>query len=531
MTGMAALLGGLGAVAIAFGLLIALLSVFQPVGGATLAAWIWGNLVVGALLLAAALVSGFDGLRERLSSGEGRRVGRYGTSAILQTVLGLVILGILGALAELNSVRFDWTEQKIHTLTDQTREVLAGLERDVEATAFFSELEATRARDLLERYDYASERFGVRFVDPNARPDLVAALEIDEAELAEGLVRITLGDDSVDVSELDEESLTNALVSLSRTSDRKVYFLTGHNERPTEGEEGRGKEGLRQAAQALRNENYRVEELLIAGAGAVPEDADALVVAGPTRPLPPEELAALERYLERGGSLLVMLDPRAKTNLGDWLAERGVRAGNDIIVDLELAFFQQYMSPFAGSYAEDHPITSKMGGQRNPVLFHLARSVSAGEARDGGFETLVYTGEKSWAEKDLERLVRQGEFQYGEDDEIGPVPVAVAGSLGGEGDGEDAGGRLVVVGDSDFATNEFVARYGGNRDLFVNSVNWLLGDVEAISIRPHRSRASRFTGSQEDVRAIQYLSLFVLPEAIAVAGVVAWWSRRKGPGR
>ena len=88
-----------------------------------------------------------------------------------------------------------------------------------------------------------------------------------------------------------------------------------------------------------------------------------------------------------------------------------------------------------------------------------------------------------------------------------------------------------MVGDSDFASNEFVVRYGGNRDFFVNSVNWLLGDVESISIRPHQSRASRFVGSQEEVRAIQYLSLFVLPEAIAFLGVFAWWSRRKIPGR
>ena len=65
----------------------------------------------------------------------------------------------------------------------------------------------------------------------------------------------------------------------------------------------------------------------------------------------------------------------------------------------------------------------------------------------------------------------------------------------------------------------------------VNSINWLLGDVAAISVRPHQSRASRFVGSEQEVRAIQYLSVFVLPEAIAVMGVFVWWLRRKAPGR
>jgi ABC-type uncharacterized transport system involved in gliding motility auxiliary subunit len=90
--------------------------------------------------------------------------------------------------------------------------------------------------------------------------------------------------------------------------------------------------------------------------------------------------------------------------------------------------------------------------------------------------------------------------------------------------------RLVVFGDADFPSNELIEAYR-NRDLFLNSVNWLLGDVEAISIRPVRSRASRFALSNEDFTRIRSLSLFVLPEAIAVVGVLVWWSRRWAPER
>ena len=88
--------------------------------------------------------------------------------------------------------------------------------------------------------------------------------------------------------------------------------------------------------------------------------------------------------------------------------------------------------------------------------------------------------------------------------------------------------RLVVFGDSDFAANEYVDSYL-NRDLFVNTVNWLMGDVEAISIRPNLSRASSFQLSQEEFFTIRSLSLFVFPELIAALGVFAWWSRRNPP--
>ena len=111
------------------------------------------------------------------------------------------------------------------------------------------------------------------------------------------------------------------------------------------------------------------------------------------------------------------------------------------------------------------------------------------------------------------------------------MPVAVAGrpgiaALAGEVSAEPP--RLVVFGDADFAANEYVDSYL-NRDLFVNTVNWLMGDVEAISIRPNLSRASSFQLSQEEFFTIRSISLFVFPEAIAALGVFAWWSRRNPP--
>ena len=165
------------------------------------------------------------------------------------------------------------------------------------------------------------------------------------------------------------------------------------------------------------------------------------------------------------------------------------------------------------------------------TAFHMARSVGVAEGFDD-LEAVVFTGEDSWAEKDLAGWTESGRAGFDEGDLLGPVPVMVAGRLrlGEAADSEEEGARLVVVGDSDFATNEFIADYQ-NRDLFVNAVNWLVDASERISVRPPISRASRFRLSADQFMRIQYLSLFVLPETIAVLGVLAWWSRRKGPGR
>jgi ABC-type uncharacterized transport system involved in gliding motility auxiliary subunit len=545
MTGTAALLAGLGVVAIGFGILSALMALLSPF---TDPLWIFGNLVVGVSLLGAAVFMSLDSLRERVRSGGGRRAGKYGTSAIVGALLGIVILGLLGFLSTRYHTRFDVSEASVHTLAPQTTELLEGLEEDVEITAFFNESESPPIAGLLDRYVFASERVKVRYVDPNSEPGLVDALGLTTEELAAGVVRFTVSSgESTSLSEFSEPDITNALVKLVKSTGKKVYFLVGHNERgitPLPGEEGTfagGPESFGRAADALVNETYAVEPLLLASMEDVPADASAVIVAGPTRPLLEGELAALRRYVEGGGGLFVAIDPRAQTNLYALLEEWGVLMGDDVVVDRALAVFGQATTPIAQEYDGSHPITAPL---REPALFPMVRSIELVEATAARFSVLAKTGEESWAERDLEGWRASGRAEYDELDVMGPVGIAVAGSVRAAGippaahnvHGSDetdaepvAEGRLVVFGDSDFASNETLDALR-NKDLFVNSVNWLAGDLSQITVRPNVSRASSFQMSQDEFRRIQYLSLFVLPEAIAVFGVLTWWLRRKAPG-
>ena len=82
-----------------------------------------------------------------------------------------------------------------------------------------------------------------------------------------------------------------------------------------------------------------------------------------------------------------------------------------------------------------------------------------------------------------------------------------------------------MFGDSSFATNEFLDVFA-NRDLFLNAMRWLVGDEERIAIRPNQARSSTLSMTSRELQAIQYLSLFVLPEGIAIIGVfMGWWRR------
>src|SRR5690606_27578270 len=363
---------------------------------------------------------------------------------------------------------------------------------DVEVVAFYPKVEQPRIRDLLDRYAYESERFQVQYADPNQRPDLVERYEVNPERYGQGIVKVAIGGESVEIEEPDEPKLTNALVKLTRQGQKQVYFVTGHNERPVEGEGADGKEGFGRAAEALRNENYQVATLLLDTVAEVPEDADVVILAGPTRPFQPGDADKLDRYVARGGAVLAMVDPRAQTDFVDTLAGWGARLGDDVIVDYLMSRFGQAMSPL-GIPATDHEITRDL---RDPALFLVARSVAASDG--AALAPIVTTGKDAWAETDLEALfaAEQGRAEPGPDDLPGPVTIGLAGQArppAAPEDGEPPPAverRLVVFGDSDFASNQGIEAYR-NRDLFVNSVNWLLGDVEAIAVRPNKSRASR----------------------------------------
>jgi ABC-type uncharacterized transport system involved in gliding motility auxiliary subunit len=539
----ATLLGGLGAVAVVFALISFVIQLLSG-GGLLLQqelAFSAANLVVGGVLLAISLGSNLERIRERMRSGEARRAGKYGTSAILSTALGIALLVMLAFLSTRYHHRWDWTEAKSHSLTDQTVKVLVGLDEPVRVTALYAQIAASEVKDLLERYQVAApDKIEVEFVDPQAQPGRLAELGIEAERLQGGLLHVALGANSVDIEESSEVALTQAIVKLSRQEVKKVYFLDGHNERAVEGEKAAEGAGMQQAAEALRNENYAVETLLLAATGEVPEDADVVIAAGPTRPLHEIEHGALERYLARGGALLVLIDPRAGTDLADDLAEWGVELGDDVIVDRVQGLFGRPTTPFAAEYG-DHEITRELG---DATMFHVARSVQPAASAAAALSPIVRTSDASWAERDMDRLLTQGEAEFNEGTDLkGPVSLAVAGTLDlsgsdgappteGEGGAAEAPklARLVVLGDSDFASNQLIQEFR-NRDLFVNAVNWLLGDVEAISVRPGQARASRLQLSGEQFLEIRYLALLVMPELIAILGVIAWWRRRRAPGR
>jgi ABC-type uncharacterized transport system involved in gliding motility auxiliary subunit len=299
-------------------------------------------------------------------------------------------------------------------------------------------------------------------------------------------------------------------------------------------------------AQALTSDNYGSEKLVLAQTPAVPEGATAVIIAGPRTDFFPPEIDALKAYLAKGGKLMVLLDPADKPgaptqpNLLGLINEWGIQIGDDVVVDASgvgQMFGGDASVPVAAKYP-GHPITERFNLM---TAFPMARSVTAPSEGVNGrvAQAFVETSAQSWAEKDLAGLVggQQVTLDAEAGDRQGPIALGAAVSAAvanatpppappaGQPAPPTPETRVVVVGDSDFAAN-FGLGIQGNRDLFMNAVNWLAQQEGLIAVRPRAPEDRRLTMTADQLSRVSMLSIFIIPALIFGAGVYTWWRRR-----
>jgi ABC-type uncharacterized transport system involved in gliding motility auxiliary subunit len=451
----------------------------------------------------------------------------------------LVVLAILGAvnyLANRYNKTKDLTESKLFSLSDQSVKIARNLPSDLKiyyfdhsntGDAWTESRFGPSPKDQLTRYSNLSPKITVQFVDPVRTPKLANDMHVTTL----GTVILETGGHREESKGLTEEEITNAIIRALKPNKRTACFLTGNGEQDIE---NTAADGLSAVKQALESSNFIVKTVsLLEKQPAVPSDCTVLVVAGPKNDLISVEIDAIKKLVESGGRALFMLNPLTKnvdtTALAKLLDDWSVSANDDLVVDLSgigQLFGTDEFSPLVTKY-ESHVITRDM--RNTAALFPLARSVTPGAVKGGvSVEKLFGTSAKSYAVKDF----RSGKVDINpKRDTAGPINLAVAAVYNVQGSSapdapKASNGRFVVTGSSRFVTNSTLGFPGGNKDLFLNMMNWLTNDEDLIAIRPKDVEDRRLSLNQAQMGRILYTNVFGLPLLIIALGTWVWWKRR-----
>jgi ABC-type uncharacterized transport system involved in gliding motility auxiliary subunit len=460
--------------------------------------------------------------------------------AATSVVLMLGILVGINWVASRQNKRWDLTEASQFSLSDQTRQILTRLDRPVTIRAFYVN-SSQDLRDRLAEYSYLSSQVHVEYIDAENNPIEAQKFEVQSVPTIlveyEGRTERALS--------ATEQTLTNALKKVIEGQAKKIYFVQGHGEHDPNGADGSGYSTL---AAALQTDNFQVAPLPLAQQSTVPDDATVVVVAGPKTDFLPGEIDAIRAFLRRGGKLHLLLDPPDKgvgpdqANLIALAREWGIDIGNNLVVDAS------GLGQMLGTGPEvpiampvEHPITNNF---RVMTAFPLSRSVTPVEGGANGrtAQKVLESSPQSWAETDLAGLYASGRPERNVDggDTAGPVPLAAAVSAPAEApaaatpaaEGADAASdapkpetRIVVVGDSDFATNAAVG-IQGNREIFLNMSNWLAQQEDLIAIRPTDPGNRPIVLTADQMTWMGRFAWGIIPLLLFANGVRVWLRRR-----
>jgi len=503
----------------------------------------------------------------------GQRSTQVGTNAVLTTIAVLVILGFLNFLAARTPARVDLTENQVFTLAPETQQVVKNLPNPVKVWVFTPQGEP-QDRELLESYRRLGDKVTYEFVDPQAQPSLAKRLEIKspgdvvvespEKDRKQFVQTISVGasENPVEAGQrLSEVKLTSALEQLTNDRRQTAYVVQGHGERPLDPGQG----GMSEATKLLSDRSFDLKPLVLASTKEVPKDANVVIVAGSQKPFLPAEVTTLKNYLAQGGNLMLMIDP-TETNLGlePILKEWGVDLDRRVVVDSSAQGLAG-LGPADAIVTQygDHPITQDLAG--NLSFFSLARPLGVANVKDVKRTELLFTSDRSWAESDL----KSDPLQYDQGkDQQGPLVLGLAltrpvksattkptptasptaspspGSSpapspkaspspspspspgANQGADKPAESRLVVIGNSTFATDGFVNQVV-NGDVFLNSVRWLSqADQQTLSVRPKEPKNRRITLSPQQAAIAGWLALVILPLLGFGSAFFVWWRRR-----
>lgn len=456
-------------------------------------------------------------------------------STIASIIILVVTLVLINIIAGSVPWKYDMTFEKIFSLSDQTKNVLDSLNKNINIVAFYQEgKEDATVKVLLDEYVKAGNgKIKVEYADAEKSPMIAKKYDKDnQGVLNESIIFESEGNikkiNSSDIYTLNnaygksfsgEQQFTGAILYVASPRLSKVYFIEGHQETNMN-------EELFKLKGKIEAEASVVEGLNMIKSGGIPGDADAIVVVSPKRDIGNEEKEVLKEYLSTGGRALFLFDVLGADaqlpNFSDIMKTFGIGVKNNFVVENDRSSFYSNNNMYLVPNYTEHAIVEGIKSESLAIIlpYSLNLELLKSEDRNLIVEPILKTSDKSWSRYNL----NDASPDKGEGDVAGPADVAVSVTRDNT-DDRYRDTKIVVVGNAKFIENSMLD-IQGNIDLFMNSLNWIMDKKDAISIRAKMMNSNQLIVKGAGYIALLAVSILVIPMLAFGTGLIIWLRRR-----
>jgi WD40 repeat protein len=235
------------------------------------------------------------------------RSGQYAITTWLMSIFFVAFVIALYVIVRESKIDpWDLTASQKYQMSAQSVELIKTIPDEIHAVGFYSDAQSSDRKDAeiwLQKYSAVSNgKITYEFVDPDRNPGVATQYKMSRP----GVIVFKKGEETAEASFADERDITGALLQLITGKKRIAYMVTGHGERKVD---DFGNTGYSSAQGLLQSVNFDVQPLNLLEKKQVPDDANVVIIAGPTTQFSQTEVDALKAYLDKGGAALMMFEP------------------------------------------------------------------------------------------------------------------------------------------------------------------------------------------------------------------------------
>lgn len=457
------------------------------------------------------------------------------TTAIFILIIFAIYIGVTVLLDKVILPEYDFTTDKIYSISDETKTKVGSLEKDVTITVI--NYANNEVIDLLEKYQVLSDHLKIERIDDlTGRTDIMQEYSLSTSD---SLIVVKCGSKEKTINSDDmytfdystyqtvdtkEEAITNAIVDVITDEKPTVYFMSNHVMYADS--------NFSQVKQEIADDANEIGTVDLLVNGKVPEDCNILVITTLKEDITEVERDYITDYINNGGKLLLLCGPNLTgnelTNFNQILALYGITIEDGIIFEQDTA---RVLNGYPDILVEDVQAnsTTKNMNMNLKACFIDAAAITLMDDSEKlaelgvTYETLLTTSNTAFIRTNLNLNTVSRTSEDSEE------KAYIIGAMATKEIDSEKTSKLIIYSNELFASDGTIpigsytyimSTLYNNKDIVANAVSYLNNKENTITIRKN-SESVTYSVTQKQHNIIMGI-IFIIPFVIILIGIIVW---------